>query len=80
MERGAGESNCQMEFTLPNAKVVDVIEKPKADLNLQKVDENGNGLSDAVFKLENDSTKEASRVKSTSDGNITFSGLKVPIP
>lgn len=76
MERGAGESNCQMEFTLPNAKVVDVIEKPKADLNLQKVDENGNGLSDAVFKLENDSTKEASRVKSTSDGNITFSGLK----
>lgn len=76
MERGAGESNCQMEFTLPNAKVVDVIEKPKADLNLQKVDENGNGLSDAVFKLENDSTKEVSRVKSTSDGNITFSGLK----
>ena len=76
MERGAGESNCQMEFTLPNAKVVDVIEKPKADLNLQKVDENGNGLSDAVFKLENDSTNEASRVKSTSDGNITFSGLK----
>lgn len=75
MERGAAESNCQMEFTLPNAKVVDVIEKPKADLNLQKVDENGNGLSDAVFKLENDSTKEASRVKSTSDGNITFSGL-----
>ena len=67
MERGAGESNCQMEFTLPNAKVVDVIEKPKADLNLQKVDENGNGLSDAVFKLENDSTKEVSRVKSTSD-------------
>lgn len=60
MERGAGESNCQMEFTLPNAKVVDVIEKPKADLNLQKVDENGNGLSDAVFKLENDSTKEPS--------------------
>ena len=76
MERGAGESNCQMEFTLPNAKVVDVTEKPKADLRLQKVDENGNGLSDAVFKLENDSTKEASRVKSTSDGNITFSGLK----
>lgn len=76
MERGAAESNCQMEFTLPNAKVVDVIEKPKADLNLQKVDENGNGLSDAVFKLENDSTKEASKVKSTSDGNITFSGLK----
>lgn len=76
MERGAAESNCQMEFTLPNAKVVDVTEKPKADLNLQKVDENGNGLSDAVFKLENDSTKEVTRVKSTSDGNITFSGLK----
>lgn len=76
MERGAGASNCQMEFTLPNAKVVDVTEKPKAGLNLQKVDEDGNGLSDAVFKLENDSTKEVSRVKSTSDGNITFSGLK----
>ena len=76
MERGAAESNCQMEFTLPNAKVVDVIEKPKADLNLQKVDEDGNGLGDAVFKLENDSTKEVSRVKSASEGNITFSGLK----
>ena len=47
MERGAGQSNCQMEFTLPNAKVVDVTEKPKADLSLQKVDESGNGLSNA---------------------------------
>ena len=76
MERGAGQSNCQMEFTLPNAKVVDVTEKPKADLSLQKVDESGNGLSNAVFKLENDETKEVTRVKSASDGNITFSGLK----
>ena len=76
MERGAGQSNCQMEFTLPNAKVVEVTEKPKADLSLQKVDESGNGLSNAVFKLENDETKEVTRVKSASDGNITFSGLK----
>ncbi len=76
MERGAGQSNCQMEFTLPNAKVVDVTEKPKADLSLQKVDESGNGLSNAVFKLENDETKEVTRVKSASDGNITFSGLR----
>lgn len=50
--------------------------KTKSWFASSKVDENGNGLSDAVFKLENDSTKEASRVKSTSDGNITFSGLK----
>lgn len=75
MERGANASNCTMNFTIPNAKVVDVTEKPKAAINIQKVDEEGNGLDKATFKLVNDITKEERRINSTNDGNITFGNL-----
>ncbi len=36
MERGAGASNCQMEFTLPNSRILDVTDVPKATLSLKK--------------------------------------------
>lgn len=37
MERGAYASNCQMNFTIPNAYLVDVSDAPKADLTIEKV-------------------------------------------
>ncbi|MFQ7421330.1 MAG: fibro-slime domain-containing protein [Blautia massiliensis (ex Durand et al. 2017)] len=36
MERGAYESNCQMEFTLPSARISEVTNVPTTDLVLKK--------------------------------------------
>lgn len=50
MERGAFKSNCKMNFTIPDARFVNVENVPLADLTLTKVDSKGNGISDAKFK------------------------------
>ena len=77
MERGAGESNCQMEFTLPNSRILDVTEVPKATLSLKKVNSKDEAISGAKFKLvskadDNDSVE----VKSDENGFVTFNDLK----
>lgn len=36
MERGANKSNCQMEFTLPSARISEVTNVPTTDLVLKK--------------------------------------------
>lgn len=77
MERGAGASNCQMEFTLPNSRILDVTEVPKATLSLKKVNSKDEAISGAKFKLvskadDNDSVE----VKSDENGFVTFNNLK----
>ena len=77
MERGAGKSNCQMEFTLPNSRILDVTEVPKATLSLKKVNSKDEAISGAKFKLvskadDNDSVE----VKSDENGFVTFNNLK----
>lgn len=77
MERGAGESNCQMEFTLPNSRILDVTDVPKATLSLKKVNSKDEAISGAKFKLvskadDNDSVE----VKSDENGFVTFNDLK----
>lgn len=37
MERGAGDSNCKMKFTLPSASIAEVSQVPMAELNLQRL-------------------------------------------
>lgn len=51
MERGAEASNCQMEFTLPNATISQVTTDPLGTLRLQKVDSNKLGVNGARFTL-----------------------------
>lgn len=77
MERGAGKSNCKMDFTIPDARFVNVENVPLADLTLTKVDSKGNGISGAKFKLVNDNGGETYPI-TTSDakGNVTFNNLK----
>lgn len=78
MERGAGASNCKMDFTIPDARFVNVENVPLANLTLKKVDSKGSGISGAKFKLVNDNGGETYPV-TTSDasGNVTFDNLKV---
>lgn len=54
MERGAGASNCYMNFTLPNVTISQVTTDALGTLNFQKVNKKGAGLSDARFTLYND--------------------------
>ena len=77
MERGAGESNCQMEFTLPNSRILDVTDVPKATLSLKKVNSKDEAISGAKFNLvskadENDDDE----VTSDTNGFVTFNDLK----
>lgn len=77
MERGAGASNCQMEFTLPNSRILDVTEVPKATLSLKKVNSKNEAISGATFKLVS-KADENDYVEVTSDTNgfVTFNNLK----
>ena len=77
MERGAGQSNCSMEFTLPNSRVLDVTEVPKATLSLKKVSSQGVAIPGAVFKLVSDADEnDFSEVTSDENGLVTFPDLK----
>lgn len=73
MERGAVASNCEMEFTLPNATISQVTKDPLGTLELQKVNSNKEqGLNGARFTLYGDSacTKEIDSAVSTTVGNV----------
>lgn len=50
MERGAGASNCKMDFTLPSAEIVEVT-KPKNSFTIHKESTDGKSLAGAEFKL-----------------------------
>lgn len=78
MERDAGESNCKMKFTLPSASIAEVSQVPMAELNLQKVNKNNEGLQGARFTLVNNETGETQTASSVGEsGNVKFSKLRV---
>lgn len=78
MERGAGESNCKMKFTLPSASIAEVSQVPMAELNLQKVNKNNEGLQGARFTLVNNETGETQTAYSVGEsGNVRFTKLRV---
>ena len=78
MERGAGESNCKMKFTLPSASIAEVSQVPMAELNLQKVNKKNKGLEGARFTLVNDKTGETQTAYSVGEnGNVNFTKLRV---
>lgn len=78
MERGAEESNCKMKFTLPSASIAEVSQVPMAELNLQKVNKNNEGLQGARFTLVNNETDETQTANSVGEsGNVKFTKLRV---
>ena len=78
MERGAGESNCKMKFTLPSASIAEVSQVPMAELNLQKVNKENKGLEGARFTLVNNETGNTQTATSTGEyGNVKFTKLRV---
>ena len=75
MERGTGESNCQMEFTLPSAKIQQVDQTQMTNISFYKTDAEGNGLPGAQFSLTNDSTQATMPAVSDSEGLVQFQQL-----
>lgn len=77
MERGAHESNCKMDFTLPNSTVIDTSRLETSSLKLTKVNTSGKVISGAEFSVTNDSNQNDTRtVTSGTDGKLTFTGLQ----
>lgn len=78
LERGAGLSNCKMNFTLPNAEVSSVTTTDLAKLTFTKVKKDKvTPLPGAVFKLYTDDTctTELKTATSGADGTVTFDKL-----
>ena len=75
MERGAYESNCKMNFTLPNSKVINSVEAPKS-LTFTKTSTSGTTLPGATFTLYNsDGTTVKDTATSDNNGNVRFDNL-----
>lgn len=78
LERGAGLSNCKMNFTLPYAEVSSVTTTDLAKLTFTKVKKDEKTpLPGAVFKLYTDDTctTELKTATSGADGKVTFDKL-----
>ena len=75
MERGAGVSNCNMNFTLPSARITQVTEAESTNLVLHKINKKNEALQGARFTLKNEATKEKQTSTSDANGNATFSKL-----
>lgn len=77
MERGGYASNCQMEFTLPNAEVININELTGGIILTKKSKDTDEALSGATFTLTNDAnSNEIYTDTSLEDGTLAFSGLK----
>lgn len=77
MERGVYESNCQMEFTLPSARISEVTNVPTTDLVLKKVNKSQDALSGARFTLVNSETNESQTATSVDEtGLVNFTRLR----
>ena len=78
MERGAYRSNCQMEFTLPSARISEVTNVPTTDLVLKKVNKSQEALGGALFKLVNNSDTNESQTATSVDGTgrVEFTRLR----
>lgn len=81
MERGAGASNCYMNFTIPNARISQATTDALGTLTFNKVNKDGTGLSGASFALytDEDCTTQLETVTSGKDGTVTFDRLRAGI-
>lgn len=75
MERGGCESNCDMKFTLPSARVITVNEQKKTKFEFEKVNTEGTALTGAHFTLTNNATQTQQVAISGANGKVLFENL-----
>ncbi len=71
MERGGNESNCNMQFTVPSTAKIETPDS--GSINFKKTDENGVGLPNARFMI-NENNQYAI---SDENGVVSFNNLKL---
>lgn len=80
MERGGGDSNCSMNFTIPSVQAVDSVisTKPKADITINKVNEEGVAINGAQFQLRNEdgNVVTVDGEETVAAGTVTYTGLR----
>ena len=78
LERGAGLSNCKMNFTLPEITISQVTTGQLGKLTFHKVNAEGAGLSGATFALYMDEncTSQITTKISGENGTTTFDNLR----
>lgn len=76
MERGAYASNCTMNFTIPNANIVDITDAKSITVELNKENSSGEGLSGGNFELANDNQPSDKRTAQAQDGKVKFDYIK----
>ncbi len=77
MERGAGASNCTMNFTLPQTNFLDVTKDSMGVLKLLKVNSKDEPLENAEFSLvNNDDENEIYEEHSDVEGMVSFANLR----
>ena len=74
MERGATASNCYMEYTIPNAKVINSTEAPKT-VEFTKVTSKGTALAGAKFGIYDSNNSLIEEKTSGADGKVKFDNL-----
>lgn len=75
MERGAWASNCKMNFTLPNATIVQQSTIDPTSITVHKIDaQSSSSLAGATFKLENE-TGKTTIATTDAYGSASFAGL-----
>ena len=77
MERGGHQSNCKMNFTIPDAEFEQIGEDVQtADLEFTKVNSSGTALSGAEFKLYKENGETVVKTAtSDANGKVTMNGL-----
>lgn len=75
MERGAYDSDCRMNFTLPNATITEVVDVPKTNIDILKVNSKNEPLANAVFKITSEETGKTITTTSNEKGIMSIQNL-----
>ncbi|MDD6711359.1 MAG: SpaA isopeptide-forming pilin-related protein [Sharpea porci] len=77
MERGGNESNCSMEFTIPNLTPINYQEAQKIDVEFRKQNAHQEALAGAKFSVVDDNKVSLGEFTSNNNGTVTLNDLRV---
>lgn len=76
MERGGNESNCSMEFTIPNLTPINYQEAQKIDVEFRKQNAHQEALAGAKFSVVDDNKVSLGEFTSDANGKVTLKDLR----
>lgn len=77
MERGGNESNCAMNFTIPNLTPINYQEAQKINVEFTKQNSKQEALAGAKFSVVDDNKVSLGEFTSNNNGTVTLNDLRV---